>query len=107
MARRYMRNEQEGNTLQASALVNEAYLRLVGIEHRVWEGRVHFFAVSAQIMRRILVDRARMRAAVKRGGEAEMVRHSSPVNLDELPDLTSRRSARLIAVDDALNGLTL
>jgi RNA polymerase sigma factor (TIGR02999 family) len=107
MARRYMRNERVENSLQATALVNEAYLRLVGIEAGDWESRVHFFAVSAQIMRRILVDRARMRAAVKRGGEVQAAQHSSPVNLDELPDLGSRRSAQLIAVDDALNGLTV
>lgn len=107
MACLYMRNERAGNTLQATALVNEAYLRLVGIKEGGWEGRVHFLAVSAQIMRRILVDRARMRAAVKRGGEAQVVQHSSPINLDELPDLGSRRSAQLIAVDDALKGLTV
>src|SRR3981189_3617339 len=59
LARRYMRNERAGNTLQATALVNEAYLRLVDAKHVIWTDRAHFFAVSAQIMRRILVDAAR------------------------------------------------
>src|SRR5947207_2837054 len=63
MARRYMRNERAGNTLQTTALVNEAYLRLADITHLGWQDRAHFFAVSAQLMRRILVGAARARAA--------------------------------------------
>src|SRR4029077_15957359 len=68
LAGRYMRNERAGNTLQTTALVNEAYLRLVNAKSVGWQDRVHFFAVSAQIMRRILVDAARARASAKRGG---------------------------------------
>src|ERR1041384_8136216 len=66
-ARRYMRKEEPGNTLQKNALVNEAYLKLVGAQTVRWQDRTHFFAVSAQIMRRILVDAARARYADKRG----------------------------------------
>src|SRR4249919_2719802 len=70
MAQRYLRQENPGNTLQPTALVNEAYLRLVDVANVSWEGRAHFFAVSAQMMRRILVDAARARGAGKRGGGA-------------------------------------
>jgi RNA polymerase sigma factor (TIGR02999 family) len=69
-ARRHMRNERSGLTLQSTALVHEVYLRLTKAQDVDWQDRVHFFALSAQIMRRILVDAARARAAVKRGGEA-------------------------------------
>src|SRR5882757_8301635 len=69
LARRSMRNQSPGNTLQATALVNEAYLRLVDAKTVDWRDRVHFFAVSAQIMRWILVDRARARATSRRGGK--------------------------------------
>ena len=68
MARRYMRRERPGQTLQTTALVNEAYLRLVDVTGVSWQDRTHFFAVAAQIMRRILVDAARARASAKRGG---------------------------------------
>src|SRR5450631_2696660 len=105
LARRYMRNERVGNTLQTTALVNEAYLRLVDIKNVGWQDRVHFFAVSAQMMRRILVDAARARASAKRGGQLQRVNHSTAVNLDEMPDFGSNRGAELIALDDALNGL--
>jgi RNA polymerase sigma-70 factor, ECF subfamily len=103
LARRSMRNQSAANTLQATALVNEAYLRLVDMKSVDWRNRVHFSAVSAQIMRWILVDRARARATSRRGGKEKKV-HSG-VNLDELPDLGSRRGAELIAVDDALKSL--
>ena len=69
LARRYMRNERAGNTLQTTALVNEAYLRLVDLKNVDWQHRAQFFAISAQIMRNILVDAARARGAHKRGGE--------------------------------------
>ena len=105
LARRYMRNERAGNTLQTTALVNEAYLRLVDAAHLDWHDRVHFFAVSAQIMRRILVDAARARASAKRGGLAKRVTHSGTFNLDELPDVSSGRDRELVAIDDALNTL--
>jgi RNA polymerase sigma factor (TIGR02999 family) len=99
MARRYMRNEAAGNTLQATALVNEAYLRLVGVTDTTWQDRAHFFAVSAQMMRRILVDRARARHADKRGGAA------LKVDLNESIDAIPDRSESLVALDEALDAL--
>jgi RNA polymerase sigma factor (TIGR02999 family) len=105
LARRYMRNERAGNTLQTTALVNEAYLRLVDAKGAGWHDRVHFFAVSAQIMRRILVDAARARASFKRGGQARRVEHSGAFDLDAIPDVSSGRDRELVAIDDALNTL--
>jgi RNA polymerase sigma factor (TIGR02999 family) len=104
LARHYMRNERAGNTLQTTALVNEAYLRLVNAKSVGWQDRAHFFAVSAQIMRRILVGAARARGSVKRGGHVKRIDHST-VNLDEIPDVSSEREAELVAIDDALNTL--
>lgn len=104
-ARLQMRRERPGQTLQTTALVNETYLRLVNADAVDWKGRLHFFAVSAQIMRRILVDAARARGASKRGGQARRVDHSSAVNLDEIPDVSCKRGQELIAVDDALTAL--
>jgi len=101
-ARRYMRNERAGNTLQATALVNEVYLRLVNISDVSWHDRAHFFGVAAQLMRRILVDAARARASAKRGGLAQQVNHSSAVDFDKLPDLSSARDRELMDIDDAL-----
>jgi RNA polymerase sigma factor (TIGR02999 family) len=95
-----LQNERPGHTLQATALVHEAYLELIDITNVDWQHRAHFFAVSAQIMRHILLDRARARVAAKRGGKAEHV------NFDELPDLGTGRERELIALDDALNTLT-
>lgn len=103
LAAGYMRKEQPGHSMQATALVNEAYVRLVNAREVGWNDRVHFFAVCAQIMRRILVDHARRRASVKRGGRAERQDHASGPNLDELP--ASDRAAELCALDDALVGL--
>jgi RNA polymerase sigma factor (TIGR02999 family) len=105
MARRQMRNERAGNTLQATALVNQAYLRLVDARNAGWKDRVHFFAVSAQVMRRILVDAARARATGKRGGQLKRANHSTAINLDELPDLGFQHAEELAALDDALNAL--
>jgi RNA polymerase sigma factor (TIGR02999 family) len=105
MARRHMRNERPGNSLQTTALVNQAYLRLVDVRNAGWNGRVHFFAVSAQVMRRILVDAARARASGKRGGQFKRADHSTAFNLDELPDLGPKRAEELTALDDALNAL--
>jgi len=99
IAHGYMRAEREGGTLQATALVNEAWLRLEDAGSVDWHDRAHFFAVSATMMRRILVDRARRRVRVKRGG------HAPKLNLDEIPDLSSRRSDELISIDDALDAL--
>jgi RNA polymerase sigma factor (TIGR02999 family) len=94
-----MRNERSGNTLQTTALVHEAYLRLAGSEGTNWQDRAHFFAVSAQMMRRILVDAARARGAEKRGGPTPRL------NLDEVPELASPQRMALVALDDALNVL--
>jgi len=105
MARRYMRNERLGHTLQATALVNEAFLRLVDTRSLDWADRDHFFAVCARIMRRILVDAARSRAAIKRGGHADRAEHSTAINLDQLPDPASEMSAQVCALDEALNML--
>jgi RNA polymerase sigma-70 factor, ECF subfamily len=104
-ARRYMKNERAGNTLQATALVNEVYLRLVKISDVSWNDRAHFFGVAAQLMRRILVDAARSRASIKRAGLAQRVDHSSGFDFDNLPDLSSTRDRELIDIDDALHVL--
>jgi RNA polymerase sigma factor (TIGR02999 family) len=85
--------------MQTTDLVHEAYLKLIDVRNVDWQHRAHFFAVSAQIMRHVLLDRARRRVAAKRGGAAPRV------NLDELPDLGSGRARELVALDDALNTL--
>jgi RNA polymerase sigma factor (TIGR02999 family) len=103
MARGYMRNERPGHTLQATALANEAFLRLVETRNLDWTDRAHFFAVCARIMRRILVDAARSRAATKRGGQADRAEHSTAINLDQLPNPASEISAQVCALDEALN----
>jgi RNA polymerase sigma factor (TIGR02999 family) len=95
----HMRNEQRGRSIQTTALVHEAYLKLIDITSVNWRHRAHFFAVSSQIMRRILLDRARRRTAGKRGGKTPRV------NLDEVPDTSSARANELIALDDALDAL--
>jgi RNA polymerase sigma-70 factor (ECF subfamily) len=106
MARGYMRHEHPGHTLQTTALVNEAYLRLVDAKGVDWQDRVHFLAVAARIMRRILVDAARTRASAKRGGGMARVDHSSAIDFDRLPQAGSDRAAELCALDDALVGLS-
>lgn len=99
LARRYMQGERPGHTLQTSALVNEAYLRLVG-EHDIdWKNRAHFFGVSAQIMRRILVDHARRRDAQKRGGPAQKI------SLENAFVYSEEQSWQVVAVHDALKKL--
>ena len=99
IAGHYMKDERPGRTIQTTALVHEAYLKLIDVTNVDWQHRAHFFAVSAQIMRRILLDRARRRVAAKRGGVAPRL------NLDEVPDIGSGRARELIALDDALNVL--
>jgi RNA polymerase sigma factor (TIGR02999 family) len=99
LAHRYMRREQPGHTLQTSALVNEVYLRLVDSSHVRWQNRVHFFAVSAQLMRRILVDFARSRHNLKRGGNVQRV------SLNEALLVSHESSTDLVALDDALKAL--
>jgi RNA polymerase sigma-70 factor, ECF subfamily len=105
LARNYMRKEQRGHSLQATALVNEAFIRLVDARAIDWQDRAHFFAVSARMMRRVLVDAARARGSAKRGGHAERVDHSTAVNLDQFPAAPADISAQLCALDDALNTL--
>jgi RNA polymerase sigma factor (TIGR02999 family) len=102
LARYYRHKSGAGDTLQTTALVNEAYLRLVDTHDLAWRDRVHFFAVSAQLMRRILVDAARARAAAKRGGEAKRANDLSP---DQVPAPDSLRASELVALDDALTNL--
>jgi RNA polymerase sigma-70 factor (ECF subfamily) len=96
IARQYMSRERPDDTLQPTALVHEAYLRLIDIDSVGWQDRAHFFAVCAQIMRRILLDRARERTTAKRGGPRANLR------LDEIPEVGSWRASELIALDDAL-----
>lgn len=99
IARRYMAGERVGHMLQTTALVNEAYLRLVDCGKVNWQDRAHFFAVSAQLMRRILIDFARSRGYLKRGGA---VPH---IPLDEAPSVCNEPDVNLVALDDALNAL--
>jgi RNA polymerase sigma factor (TIGR02999 family) len=98
-ARRYMAHERAGHLLQTTALVNEVYLRLVDCADIDWQGRTHFFAVSAQLMRRILVDFSRTRGSRKRGSG---IPHLS---LDEAPTLCREADPDLVALDDALTAL--
>jgi RNA polymerase sigma factor (TIGR02999 family) len=98
LARRYMRRERPGHSLQTTALVNEAYMRLVDYERMQWQDRAHFFAVSAQLMRRILVEHAR-RHNLKRGGGLQHV------SLEEAAVVGGDRPADLVALDDAMNAL--
>jgi RNA polymerase sigma factor (TIGR02999 family) len=102
LARRYRQKSGAGETLQTTALVNEAYLRLVAIDNVDWRNRVHFFAVSSQVMRRILVDSARARGAVKRGGQNGPAPVLDP---DAVPSPDSERASELIALDDCLTAL--
>jgi len=99
IARRHMAGERSGHTLQTTALVNEAYLRLIGSQKVRWQDRAHFFAVSATLMRRILVDYARSRNYKKRGAGA----HS--VSLIENLDAAAQKGADLVALDEALEAL--
>jgi len=99
LARRYMGRERPGHTLQTSALVNEAYIRLIDWKNTEWQNRAHFFAVSAQLMRRILVDFARSRTYAKRGGAARKV------PLEEATIVSREKSADLVALNDALDSL--
>ena len=99
LAARYMGRERAGHTLQTSALINEAYLRLVGARGVQWQNRAHFYAVSAGAMRRILVDFARARDNLKRGGGVR------PIPLDEQTLAGVTRSADLLALDEALERL--
>ena len=96
IAHRYMRKERGGNTLQTTALVNEAFLRLVDVKNVDWQQRAQFFAISAQVMRRILVDAARVRGARKRGGGVENM------NVDEVAVVGPVAEPSIVALDLAL-----
>ncbi len=100
IARRYMKNEREANTLQTTALVHEVYLRLVDVAKVEWHQRAQFFAMAAQMMRRILVDAARARGSQKRGGE------TPKVNIEETAVLSAAPERSILAVDEALTALS-
>jgi len=99
LARRYMSRERKGHTLQTTALINEAYVRLVDQRNVHWANRSHFFAISAQIMRRILIDHARRYAYAKRGGGAQQV------SLEEVAIVAREQGSELVRLDEALKGL--
>jgi RNA polymerase sigma factor (TIGR02999 family) len=99
LAHRYMRRERPGHSFQTNDLVNEAYLRLVDHKGMRWQNRAHFYGVAAQAMRRILVDRARSRASVKRGGRIQLV------GLEQADTAPEKQAADLVALDDALTEL--
>ena len=99
LARRYMSRERKDHTLQTTALINEAYVRLVDQKNVNWENRSHFFAISAQIMRRILFDHARRHAYAKRGGGAQQV------SLEEVAAITPEQGRELVRLDEALKSL--
>ena len=99
LAHGYLRRERKGHTLQTTALINEAYLRLVDQKHVHWANRSHFFGISAQIMRRILIDHARRYDYAKRGGGAQRI------SLDEAAIVAKQRGQTLLMLDEALNSL--
>jgi RNA polymerase sigma factor (TIGR02999 family) len=101
LAHRYMTRERAGHTLQTTALVNEAFLRLVNRKNLQWQNRAHFFGIAAQLMRTILVDHARSHASAKRGGGARKL------ELDEAMVVSQQKASEVIALDDALNQLAL
>jgi RNA polymerase sigma-70 factor (ECF subfamily) len=100
MAGRYLRNEAVGHSLQPTALVNEAYLRLIDQTQVTWQNRAHFFGVAAQMMRRILVDHARSKHREKRGGVERTL------SLEEVLDIGGGKSTDLVALDEAMNELS-
>lgn len=101
LARHYMAGERKDHLLQPTALVHEAYMRLADLNNLQWKNRVHFFAISAQVMRRVLVDFARSRKRGKRGGDAQRL------SLDDVLNLGTQDDAALLALDDALTSLAL
>lgn len=99
IAHRYVQRERDGHTLQTTALVNEAYIRLAGRQNVAWQNRAHFFGVTAQVMRNILIDHARRRHYQKRGGDAQQV------PLEDADVMSAGRAAELLALDEALDEL--
>ena len=104
LARLHLRRSDAG-TIQTTALVNEAYLRLVNLSEAGWEDRAHFYAVSARIMRGILVDAARAKQSQKRGGQLRHVDRESALDLDQIADLRWERATEILAINDALDSL--
>jgi RNA polymerase sigma factor (TIGR02999 family) len=102
MAHRYMRHERSNHTLQTTALINEAYVRLIDWKSVRWQNRAHFFGVAAGLMRRILVDFARSRNYAKRGGSVRMT-----VSLDEAAAVSRERAREIVALDEALRSLAV
>ncbi|MEP6569086.1 MAG: sigma-70 family RNA polymerase sigma factor [Acidobacteriota bacterium] len=100
IAHRYVQRERDGQTLQTTALVHEAYLRLAGSQDISWQNRAHFYAVTAQVMRRILIDHARRRQYVKHGGAAQRVPFEEAIS--EAAQMSQPRAAELLALDEAL-----
>lgn len=99
LAHNFLYRERPGHTLQTTALVHEAYLKLIDQKDARWQNRSHFFAIAAQAMRRILIDSARRHAAMKRGGPQEKL------SLDEAPDASLEPNTKLLALDEALKAL--
>jgi RNA polymerase sigma factor (TIGR02999 family) len=99
IAHRYVQRERNGHTLQTTALVNEAYLRLAGMRKIAWQNRLHFFAVTAQVMHHVLIDHARRRRYAKRGGEPQQV------SLEHAELMSPQRAAELVTLDEALEEL--
>jgi RNA polymerase sigma-70 factor, ECF subfamily len=99
MAKRYMNSQPSGHTLQTTALIHEAYLKLAANKEKHWENRAHFFAVAAQAMRHILVDHARSHQAARRGGATEKI------SLEEAAFVSPERASEIVALDDALKSL--
>ena len=100
MARNYMNNQPADHTLQATALINEAYVKLADNKEKVWQNRSHFFAIASSAMRHILVDHARAKNADKRGGNTQVA------SLDDVAEISDERASEMIALDDALNKLS-
>jgi RNA polymerase sigma factor (TIGR02999 family) len=105
IAHRYLQRERAGHTLQTTALVNEAYIRLAGSQNVAWQNRSHFFAVTAQVMRHILIDHARRRNYVKHGGEVRQVAFDEAVAGPDATLMSQPRAAELLALDEALDEL--
>lgn len=100
IAHRYVQRERDGHTLQTSALVNEAYIRLAGQQNVDWQNRAHFFGVTAQVMRHILIDHARRRRYTKHGGDVRQV------PIEDATEMSVQRASELIALDEALQELS-
>src|SRR6266566_506844 len=105
IAHRYVQRERDGHTLQTTALVNEAYLRLASRQQIDWQNRAHFFAVTAQVMRHILIDYARRRHYVKHGGEVQRISFSEALATEAVVLMSEPRAAELLALNEALDEL--